>query len=385
MLQHLIISLYFFPELVCTAYIVYFMCTWRKLAIYQRLFCGILMCIQPYGYMLAGWLVGDKSVYYKLLPLDAFVMPLLLIFVAFFLYTQLRSTKLKLWHRAVFLAPPLMLGTYLITLDHPNAYQVIYTSVVVLSNLFLISYASIRIYTYFRDIPKYMVNGDFLVMQLRKLLIAFGGVLLLFVTPTPILAFTKLTPDSAFFPCYFLVLTATGIYLCHLMANDIERPVIQGIDISRAEARELATKQEVQPGAKAAEATTKAAEVSTKAAGAYAIDKGIGEQLTILMDEKKLYMKQGITLAEVADALGTNQTYLSVYLNDVQHQTFSDYINALRIHREVIPMLEKNPSMPTQDVVYAGGFNHPTTFYRAFQKITGTSFTDYRNALKKRS
>lgn len=108
----------------------------------------------------------------------------------------------------------------------------------------------------------------------------------------------------------------------------------------------------------------------------------IEQELKRVMIVKKLYLQQNITIKDVANAIGTNHYYLSVYLNRIQHISFSDYINRLRIEREVLPRMKSNPNISTKELIIAGNFTHRTTFYRAFQKVMGVPFQDYKSSLK---
>ena len=61
------------------------------------------------------------------------------------------------------------------------------------------------------------------------------------------------------------------------------------------------------------------------------------------MDEQRLYLNKNLTLADLAQALNTNRTYVSQYLSQVRGQTFYDYINQLRIQQVSIPLLKEHP------------------------------------------
>lgn len=113
----------------------------------------------------------------------------------------------------------------------------------------------------------------------------------------------------------------------------------------------------------------------------YVQSSEIEQQLKKVMIVKKLYMQQNITIKDVANAIGTNHYYLSVYMNRVLKTSFSDYINRLRIEREVLPRMAKNPQVSTKELIIAGNFSHRTTFYRAFQKVMGMTFQEYKESL----
>jgi AraC-like DNA-binding protein len=98
------------------------------------------------------------------------------------------------------------------------------------------------------------------------------------------------------------------------------------------------------------------------------IEKGMLEQV---MEEQQLYLNKNLTLADLAQALNTNRTYVSNYLSQVRGQTFYDYVNQMRIERISIPMLKEHPEYTLEYVAEKSGFASISTFRRAFIKLTG--------------
>lgn len=90
-----------------------------------------------------------------------------------------------------------------------------------------------------------------------------------------------------------------------------------------------------------------------------------------LIEEEQLYLKPNLTLNDLAQALGSNRTYVSNYLSQVLHQTFYDYINQMRIERMSIPLLREHPEYKLDYVASQSGFVSMSTFRRAFFKFTG--------------
>lgn len=90
-----------------------------------------------------------------------------------------------------------------------------------------------------------------------------------------------------------------------------------------------------------------------------------------LMDEEELYLRPDLTLTDLAQALGTNRTYVSNYLSQMLHQTFYDYINQLRIERMSKPLLREHPEYKLEYVATRSGFASMSTFRRAFVRFTG--------------
>lgn len=90
-----------------------------------------------------------------------------------------------------------------------------------------------------------------------------------------------------------------------------------------------------------------------------------------LMDEQQLYLKKDLTLADLAEALGSNRTYVSKYISQVLNQTFYDYVNQLRIEHVSIPMMREHPEFKFDFVARESGFASISTFRGAFIKLTG--------------
>ena len=94
-------------------------------------------------------------------------------------------------------------------------------------------------------------------------------------------------------------------------------------------------------------------------------------ELERVVEEQRLYLNKGLTLSDLAQALGTNRTYVSNYLSAVRGQTFYDYINQLRIERISLPMMAEHPEYTLEYVGEESGFGSISTFRRAFVKHTG--------------
>lgn len=100
-------------------------------------------------------------------------------------------------------------------------------------------------------------------------------------------------------------------------------------------------------------------------------------QMEDIVEEDAIYLDPSLTLDTLARRLGTNRTYLSNYFNNVKGVTFYDYINALRIQKKSIPMMNEHPEYALEYVARESGFNSISTFRRAFRKHTGTTPGQY--------
>ena len=52
---------------------------------------------------------------------------------------------------------------------------------------------------------------------------------------------------------------------------------------------------------------------------------------------------------------------------------FYDYINAMRINKKSVPLMQEHPEYTLDYVAQQSGFNSLSTFRRAFRKYTGTT------------
>ena len=105
--------------------------------------------------------------------------------------------------------------------------------------------------------------------------------------------------------------------------------------------------------------------------------KLIGERLAIRMGVERGYLDNDITLAELAQGLGTSPQLLSQYLNDVLGLSFFDYVNGLRV-AEVQERMRVDKGATVFALALAAGFNSKSTFNAAFKKVTGLAPSAWR-------
>jgi len=97
---------------------------------------------------------------------------------------------------------------------------------------------------------------------------------------------------------------------------------------------------------------------------------------TIIDD--KLYLKEGVTLEEIAQILKTGRTTLSVLINSEEKVNFRTWINVLRIEDSKRLMIE-NPHYSIMQIAEMTGFSEPSNFSRQFKSYTGQTPTIWRN------
>lgn len=99
-------------------------------------------------------------------------------------------------------------------------------------------------------------------------------------------------------------------------------------------------------------------------------DEVLGLKLDKLMAEKKLFLEKNLKITDVAQQLGSCRTYVSNYINQVKGETFTDYINRLRID-EAKHILSEEGEIKNIAIAEQLGFANEQSFYRNFKKFTG--------------
>jgi AraC-like DNA-binding protein len=107
----------------------------------------------------------------------------------------------------------------------------------------------------------------------------------------------------------------------------------------------------------------------------------ISERLAKRMQTSRDYLEGDLTLAELAERIGTSPQWLSQYLNEALGSSFFDYINGLRVCEAQMAMLDSaRAGQSLLEVAFAAGFNSKSTFNSAFKKMTGMAPSRWRAA-----
>lgn len=86
--------------------------------------------------------------------------------------------------------------------------------------------------------------------------------------------------------------------------------------------------------------------------------------------ERKVYLKESITLIEMAQLLNVSRTTLSNFINTEENQNFNSWINQLRIS-EAKNLMINNPEFSISYISVATGYSEQSNFSREFKQITG--------------
>ncbi len=93
--------------------------------------------------------------------------------------------------------------------------------------------------------------------------------------------------------------------------------------------------------------------------------------------EDKPYLKEGLTISDVAKQTGAGITQISFVLNHSLGTNFNTWINRLRI-AEAKRLLENDPGAQITDIAYRSGFSDVAVFSRNFKKIEGVTATEFK-------
>ena len=118
-------------------------------------------------------------------------------------------------------------------------------------------------------------------------------------------------------------------------------------------------------------------------------DTGEGNVIEQLQEEycvaTQLYLQHDLSLQQLAQAIGTNRTYLSQYFS-CKGVTYNTYINDLRINHFISRYQEVTAtrlSFTVQQLAIESGYRSYSTFSRAFIQRTGQSVAKWMGTADK--
>lgn len=104
------------------------------------------------------------------------------------------------------------------------------------------------------------------------------------------------------------------------------------------------------------------------------------DQISTLIEEKELYRRKDIRIADLATELATNKTYVSLLLNNMSGESFTSMITRYRV-RYAQRLMKEHPDMLLEDVASESGFSSYITFYRNFKTVTGMTPQEWKKSI----
>lgn len=108
----------------------------------------------------------------------------------------------------------------------------------------------------------------------------------------------------------------------------------------------------------------------------------IDREMQRLCGEERIYLNPELTCGDLAKAVGTNRTYMSLWFRE-HGTTFNDYINTLRLRYADHLMRTTDDNILT--IASKSGFNHPNSFRNVFKEYFGSTPKEYRKQLKEKA
>ncbi|GMN06124.1 hypothetical protein MTsPCn5_15130 [Croceitalea sp. MTPC5] len=110
--------------------------------------------------------------------------------------------------------------------------------------------------------------------------------------------------------------------------------------------------------------------------------EGLKLELEKVMNEKKPYLSQDITLQKLADSINISERKLSLLLSDTMKTSFYNLINKYRVE-DVKKKLHSTEysEYSLEGIGYSSGFNSKSSFYRIFKKETQLSPLQFKQKL----
>lgn len=173
------------------------------------------------------------------------------------------------------------------------------------------------------------------------------------------------------FLLFFIFYSATTTERVYLYLLQLDNFLIVGILLWRVET--------LQQLAESAPAEAEPADDVQKTSAQPVIPANIGPLLKKHCEDGQLYLQHDLTLAQLAQAIGTNRYYLSQHFAQ-QGLTYNAYINGLRIDhfiRLYHEAVSEQRFFTAQQLAFESGFHSYSTFSAAFKQKVGTTVTEW--------
>ena len=106
-------------------------------------------------------------------------------------------------------------------------------------------------------------------------------------------------------------------------------------------------------------------------------DEQLMQRIYDLMDEKQLYLQQGLKVSDIASALAINSRYVSECVKAFKGCSFTQFVNEYRVERAKCLLLER-PEMKISTVAIESGFTNDKAMTRYFKEQTGMTPKEWK-------
>lgn len=103
-------------------------------------------------------------------------------------------------------------------------------------------------------------------------------------------------------------------------------------------------------------------------------------ELDRIMQNRQVFLRPGLTLPQLADAVGCSVNHLSQVINSGFGVSFFDYVNRYRVEHAKVLLNGLEDQGAVLKVAFAVGFNSNSAFYAAFKKHVGMTPAQFRRS-----
>lgn len=101
-------------------------------------------------------------------------------------------------------------------------------------------------------------------------------------------------------------------------------------------------------------------------------DSGLYDAILDKMENGRLFLQPGLSVVDLARAIGSNRTYVSACINSNSGKSFAMFINSYRVEYAK-KLMKENSSLSIAQVGEMSGFASEESFRRNFRSFTGKS------------
>jgi len=107
--------------------------------------------------------------------------------------------------------------------------------------------------------------------------------------------------------------------------------------------------------------------------------KKLFERIMVLFNEEKIFLNSQLTIVDVANALGTNRTYISFVINQHFNQNFAYFVNNLRIE-QLEREFKLHPEYTNEILAEICGFGSLSSMKRVVSIHLGISISEFKKS-----
>jgi AraC-like DNA-binding protein len=113
-------------------------------------------------------------------------------------------------------------------------------------------------------------------------------------------------------------------------------------------------------------------------------DRELRKKLEVLIEEKKVYRKEGLTIRELAEMLNEQEYKVRRLINkELGFRNFNDFLNKYRVTEACDVLNDPSQNRKTiLEIAYSVGYQSIGPFNKAFKELKETTPTAYRKAVK---